>query len=88
MKSIKNPYLLALVTLTLIAAFLHILDILIYILTTGDVQAINFFNVITLNLLFPSLGKGIPNLIISLFSELIIFLTALIMIKLYSKSNR
>ena len=88
MKQIKNYYLLALIILTLIAAFLHMFNIFIYIIKTRDVQAINFFNVITLNLLFPSLGKGIPNLIISLVVELIIFLTVLIIIKLYSKSNK
>jgi len=69
----KNRFLNTLVKFILFSAVLHILLLAIAFVFKRDLTAVNYFNVVGLNLFFPEIGQGLASQIFSLLTMVVIY---------------
>ncbi|OGK13868.1 hypothetical protein A3H80_01955 [Candidatus Roizmanbacteria bacterium RIFCSPLOWO2_02_FULL_37_19] len=55
---LKNKYILTAFKALLFFAFIHILFVILYAIKMKDIEALNIFNILQFNLLFPQLVGG------------------------------
>ncbi len=82
---LKNKYILALILFVILSAFLHLLSVLIYVVKTMDFGKINYFKILQMDLLFPTLTTGSAGYILSL--GIVIFGYVAILLLLHSREK-
>lgn len=65
-KIVKNKYVNALLLLMLFSAIVHMVVAFCFVLLSGDFYALNFFNIIDLDLFYPNIFNSFGGNIISL----------------------
>jgi len=81
----KNRYLEALIKLILISAIFHLVLLFVYSLIKLDFSYLNYFRVVDISLIFPSITEGPFSLVFSFITILIVYL--IILFKFTSKSK-
>jgi len=75
-KILSKPYFQALVKTIIFLALAHLVILIIYFLRQKELERINIFRILDLNLFFPNLTQGNISLILSYLFLLIIYLIA------------
>jgi len=74
MIKIKNKFLRAIIGFILFTAVLHLVFLFAYTLFKLNVSLINYFDIIDLDLYFPSIIKGILSQVLSIITAITVFL--------------
>ena len=71
---VKNRYLDSLLKLMLFSASVHILILIYHSISSRDITAMNYFNILDLDFFFDDIAKGTLNNIISVATMVVIYL--------------
>lgn len=87
MEITKKHFYISLILVTLLSAFIHVVTLLIYVVTTGKIEQLNIFKILAFDLFAPNLSQGVFMLIISWLFYAGLWLVAYILSLLFIKKT-